>query len=493
MRQHTLVERQHPIFSPVAIISTLILAGVLAVVVYLTGGRAFSPGDLSAVNHSGQPAGGFFDHAEFGGDCSYCHTPFKGVEAARCEVCHESVKQERQMGEGVHGRLQAADMCAECHLDHQGRDFNLLTIALDGFNHDLTHFSLAKHTRNYDGLTLNCTECHVSDTDFTVAPAACADCHQTADQPFMSRHRAAYGDDCLACHDGLDTMAQFTPADHEQIFALTGVHQQTACESCHMDGTFEGTPQECVGCHQEPEAHQGLFTTNCAECHTPDGWLPAMMDGQPFDHAITTNFSLVKHTTNFDNTPFTCQTCHHGGEQFEHTNAQCADCHAQADAQFVANHSAQFGDDCMGCHDGTGAMANFDHAVVWPLAGRHAAIECTACHVDRVFAGTSGECAACHDEPAIHAGLFGLTCENCHTAVAWQPAQLTYHSFPLDHGEQGELACETCHTATYTQYTCYGCHEHDPAETERKHLEESISLEELADCAACHPTGQEGD
>ena len=75
MNQHTLVERQHPIFSPLAVISTLLLASILAIVVYLTGGIAFSPGELSAVNHGGQPVGGFLNHAEFGEDCSYCHVP----------------------------------------------------------------------------------------------------------------------------------------------------------------------------------------------------------------------------------------------------------------------------------------------------------------------------------------------------------------------------------------------------------------------------------
>lgn len=64
------------------------------------------------------------------------------------------------------------------------------------------------------------------------------------------------------------------------------------------------------------------------------------------------------------------------------------------------------------------------------------------------------------------------------------------HDFPLDHGGQGEVACETCHSASYTQYTCYGCHEHQPEEIRQEHSEENIDLEALQSCAECHPDGR---
>lgn len=491
MRQHTLVERHHPIFSPVAIISTLILAGTLGIIVFLTGGRAFSPGELSAVNNSGQPVNGFHTHAEFGNDCAQCHQAFVGIVAERCETCHENVGQERQSSVGLHGRLPEADQCATCHLDHRGSEYNLLATAVANFDHSLTRFSLDWHSRDYDGRSLDCTACHVSETDYTVSLTACAACHANENAAFMTLHQETYGSDCLACHDGLDTMAQFTMEEHAQIFALTGAHQTTACESCHSSGQFEGTPQDCAACHAEPDAHLGLFSTNCSECHTPDGWQPAIMDGQLFEHAVSTGFSLITHVTNYDNQSFTCRTCHAAQDSFTFNSSQCADCHAKAEPQFINDHTAQFGNDCLACHDGTGEMANFDHAQVWPLDGQHAALDCTACHINQVFVGTASECVACHAEPLIHAGLFGLDCANCHTAVAWQPARLRQHTFPLNHGEQGELACETCHTTTYTEYTCYNCHEHDPAETEREHLEEGISQQEMANCMACHPTGRE--
>jgi hypothetical protein len=99
----------------------------------------------------------------------------------------------------------------------------------------------------------------------------------------------------------------------------------------------------------------------------------------------------------------------------------------------------------------------------------------------------------CHAEPEIHAGFFGLHCQLCHTTSAWSPAQLRDHRFPLDHGGQGEVDCQTCHPTVYSEYTCYGCHEHEPGKTEEEHREERISLEELQQCATCHPTGQEDE
>jgi hypothetical protein len=59
----------------------------------------------------------------------------------------------------------------------------------------------------------------------------------------------------------------------------------------------------------------------------------------------------------------------------------------------------------------------------------------------------------------------------------------------LNHGGQGEIDCATCHTHTYVAYTCYGCHEHDPAKTQSQHASLNLAPEQLNDCTACHPTG----
>ena len=53
------------------------------------------------------------------------------------------------------------------------------------------------------------------------------------------------------------------------------------------------------------------------------------------------------------------------------------------------------------------------------------------------------------------------------------------------------MACETCHTETYFENTCYGCHDHEPAEMKAVHEAEGIL--ELEPCGECHPTGVSGE
>jgi mono/diheme cytochrome c family protein len=100
-------------------------------------------------------------------------------------------------------------------------------------------------------------------------------------------------------------------------------------------------------------------------------------------------------------------------------------------------------------------------------------------------------CIACHEDPKVHAGQFGLDCVRCHTLDAWVPASLTRHNFRLDHGGEGEVACETCHIETYAENTCYECHEHQPEDMVAIHENEGI--DEFDFCTSCHPTGDEGE
>lgn len=101
-------------------------------------------------------------------------------------------------------------------------------------------------------------------------------------------------------------------------------------------------------------------------------------------------------------------------------------------------------------------------------------------------------CISCHEEPAVHAGEFGVNCARCHNSVAWTPAVLTKHTFFLDHGGEGQLECNTCHVENYSTNSCYECHDHQPDAMQQVHAVKE-KLADYDDCIACHPTGESGE
>jgi hypothetical protein len=271
------------------------------------------------------------------------------------------------------------------------------------------------------------------------------------------------------------------------------------CSQCHEPWSGV-TSERCETCHTEVAEQRlsrsklhGHLPVNapCQQCHTEHKGRQAgitVFGLSDFDHETATGFSLVRHPLNYDGSALQCESCH-SQNQFDPLMVNCLDCHSNADSEFISGHITFYGEECTACHDGKDSMIGFDHGLVFPLEGAHFVIECLDCHTAQVFAGTPSDCAGCHQEPEVHAGQFGLDCVRCHTTVFWAPAQLSQHTFPIDHGDQGKIDCQVCHLASYIDYTCYGCHDHEPAETREEHREEGISQNELDNCAECHPIG----
>jgi hypothetical protein len=106
-------------------------------------------------------------------------------------------------------------------------------------------------------------------------------------------------------------------------FRLDGAHQFAECGSCHVDGMFVGTPQQCVQCHSEASrvratskpARHNLTTEQCEACHRTSAWSPVVR---------------VDHFEVFGS----CIRCHDGrrapGKPVNHIPAgnQCDDCHS---------------------------------------------------------------------------------------------------------------------------------------------------------------------
>ena len=484
------MQRMHPILSPLGIGFTILIFLGLGISFILDGSAMFNPGKLTTQASDYQSLGGYTSHAEFENECRFCHAPFRTTQGDLCTRCHTDITKQLADQSGSHAKMKNISNCRSCHPDHRGRDFDATRAGFALFDHNLANFVLTWHQIDFNGVTLSCESCHNLENRFIVQQKTCMACHEEHDPEFMKDHQQSVGNDCLACHDGSGNLAKFDHATTQ--FVLDGRHAQIECVDCHADGNFVKLPTDCLSCHAEPEIHAGLYSLDCKACHTSEDWAAlAWLNGGQFDHFEQTGFSLNKHVLNYLNQPMKCADCHTSPDGLEITfDLQfCVDCHTTEKPIFMGEHQSQFGVDCLTCHDGIDRMHNFDHDQFFTLDGGHVELACVNCHIEQVYSGTPTECAACHGEPEIHAGVFGTQCGNCHNTSAWQPAEMVVHTFPLNHGDQGMVSCETCHPTIYIEYTCYGCHEHQPNQTLNEHSDEGIAGSRLENCVACHPTG----
>jgi hypothetical protein len=251
--------------------------------------------------------------------------------------------------------------------------------------------------------------------------------------PLMSEH-ADLATDCFACHAPLHGAS----ADR--------------CIACHALAdiglrTTKGTPIKTVPADGATRLtmsfHQELIEQDCMACHS-DHAAPRLTQRsrKPFTHALLRVETRAR-----------CETCHAppGNEMHQNLSIGCVQCH-KAEAW---------------------KPASFDHAAL-PAAER-----------DR--------CEACHKPPTdtLHRQISG-NCGQCHSPKAWTPATFEHNKFfVLDRDHN--TGCATCHIADdYSKYTCYGCHEHTPANVRSKHVEEGIR--NFENCVECHRSaGEEGE
>jgi hypothetical protein len=282
----------------------------------------------------------------FGAECLVCHDggdrysrrtfdhgrafPLTGKHTrAACAACHvgarspADLKATPQTCVGCHAKDDQhkgafGTACGACHK----------TDAWQGatFDHGKSAFPLTgKH------IQVDCARCHINNV-YKATPQTCVGCHAKDDQ-----HKGAFGTACGACHK--TDAWQGATFDHSQsAFPLTGKHVQAGCARCHINNVYKGTPQTCVGCHQDPAYHLGVFGTACADCHTANGWHPAQYNRPhtfPFNHGESGVGS--------------CKTCHSTQVKVY----MCYGCHEHTEAGIAAKHRkegiANF-TDCMKCH-----------------------------------------------------------------------------------------------------------------------------------------------
>ena len=440
--------------TPVGIMAMLITIIAIAGYAFARGGLLYNPGPLNA--QPGEMLGGVTSHAEIDGQCQACHTaPWSAQNMSdRCVACHGEIARQMQSMVALHGAMYATNprlVCRDCHPDHKGTDAPLTVMHEGEFPHELLGFSLNGHRQTVRGDAFVCSDCHADDIT-TFAPDSCQACHRQMDAAFAGAHELSYGADCLACHDGVDTLGRgFRHNVYE--FKLTGQHAEIVCVDCHRGARrmadLQSAPQNCSACHFDDDAHLARFGQACEQCHSTDGWKPAR-----FDH----NLSVFK--LEGEHAEAACEDCHQGGV-YQGTPADCYACHQKDD-----EHNGSFGTDCAACHTPAGwDETTFDHNLSkFPLDGAHVSLACEKCHTIGQFAGLSTACVSCHVDPAFHAGVLGTNCADCHSTASWFPARFNV-SHPRPRVEEegtgvnhGNTSCRTCHPSTVRSYTCLACH-----------------------------------
>lgn len=140
---------------------------------------------------------------------------------------------------------------------------------------------------------------------------------------------------------------------------------------------------------------------------------------------------------------------------------------------------------------GSSETPRFQHSQTnFELDGRHAQVDCRACHESLVFKEISSDCISCHTD--LHQQTVGIDCARCHNSSNWLVDNITAlhieNGFPL-FGQHATANCTDCHhSETALRFDrigndCVNCHlDNYSATTMPDHKSAGYST----DCVACH-------
>jgi len=283
-----------------------------------------------------------------GKDCARCHNqrawgkqvkfdhnttrfPLEGLHAiATCEGCHLSAayKETPSGCADCHRKddVHKNTLGAECGLCHHPEGF-----AAWRFDHDAqSDFPLkGRHGK------VACRQCHTQPVEKQLSlKKTCVSCHRNDDV-----HKGQEGEGCARCHNE-KAWGEKVAFEHDLTrFPLIGIHAVTPCESCHLSSEFKETKAGCTDCHASDDIHKKSLGTDCAQCHSPNGW-----SLWKFDHDSETRFKL-----DGAHNGAACAVCHRQPAETKkdiQLPRACVACHQKDDP-----HRGRFGRTCDRCHD----------------------------------------------------------------------------------------------------------------------------------------------
>lgn len=259
-----------------------------------------------------------------------------------------------------------------------------------------------------------------------------------------------------------------------------------------------------------PAPHGGFVDDlDCSACHTSSSWQLADSAGASgFDHDRT-GFALRG-----AHVQVRCAGCHDPGSRRggrARPQASCEGCHRDP-------HAGRNDGTCAECHVATAwsdtAALDQHRRTRMPLTGRHAMIDCTACHRrtgERALSDVPADCYSCHRAEyhaitvhPVHDGAdgtrpFSRDCGQCHRTSGWAPAvanpgALGTLARAADHDAWFVLArshraagCAACHADRRRAgaVRCDGCHQ----DTALRAQHRVPVARAAAACLGCHPRG----
>ena len=212
--------------------------------------QSVNPGRLSAA------------HAGLAKNCNACHTPMKGVDTAKCVLCHannESLLQRQPTA--FHASVSS---CKECHLEHRGVDAKLSEM-----DHKLLTSLGMKQMRNAESQTeelaaylrvgekLNTGVSPHSRISLTESVLDCASCHSNDD-----RHQEYFGSDCAQCH----ATDRWTIPEYKHPSP-----RSTDCSQCHQAPPSHYMMHfKMISARVAGKSHARV--DQCGQCHQTTSW-----------------------------------------------------------------------------------------------------------------------------------------------------------------------------------------------------------------------------